>query len=108
MRTDITTKQLMKHSLPAMSIGSYLIDESFLSAFGEVERRMVADGTYVVFTAYLFQRGSAQSRDPDEMPARVECSSVRCGFAEGIGDHSSSLAHRKRFSRRAVICSLMF
>jgi len=60
-------EQLATHGLPALSIGSYLIDESFLSAlFENWESEWLQMATYVVFTAYLFQRGSAESRDPDE------------------------------------------
>jgi hypothetical protein len=60
-------EQLLTHGLPAISIGSYLIDKNFLSAlFENWESEWLQMATYVVFTAYLFQRGSAESRDPDE------------------------------------------
>lgn len=60
-------EQLATHGLPAISIGSYLIDESFLSAlFENWESEWLQMAIYVIFTAYLFQRGSAESRDPDE------------------------------------------
>ena len=60
-------EELATHGLPAISIGSYLMDESFLSAlFENWESEWLQMAIYVVFTAYLFQRGSAESRDPDE------------------------------------------
>ncbi|MDR6635917.1 hypothetical protein J2X72_004731 [Phyllobacterium sp. 1468] len=63
-------EQLAQHGLPAISIVQYLTNESFLSAlFENWESEWLQMATYVVLTAYLFQKGSAESRDPEGPPA---------------------------------------
>ncbi|MBB3147258.1 hypothetical protein FHS21_003674 [Phyllobacterium trifolii] len=62
-------EQLAQHGLPAISITQYLTNENFLSAlFENWESEWLQMATYVVLTAYLFQKGSAESRDPEEPP----------------------------------------
>ena len=64
-------EQLLTHGLPAISIGSYLVDQSFLSAlFENWESEWLQMATYVVLTAYLFQRGWAKSHDADGKSAK--------------------------------------
>jgi preprotein translocase subunit SecG len=59
-------EQLAQHGLPAISIVQYLTNENFLSAlFENWESEWLQMATYVVLTAYLFQKGSAESRDPE-------------------------------------------
>ena len=59
-------EQLAQHGLPAISIAQYLTNENFLSAlFENWESEWLQMATYVVLTAYLFQKGSAESRDPE-------------------------------------------
>jgi hypothetical protein len=59
--------ELAQHSQPAMGFGSYIVSGSFLSAlFENWESEFLQMATYVTLTAYLFQRGSAESNDPDE------------------------------------------
>ncbi|MDR6955548.1 glycerol uptake facilitator-like aquaporin [Ancylobacter sp. 3268] len=60
-------KELAEHRQAAMSLMAYLATGEFLSAlFENWESEFLQMATYVVFTAMLFQRGSAESRDPDE------------------------------------------
>ncbi|PSH65018.1 DUF6766 family protein [Phyllobacterium sophorae] len=60
-------EQLAQHGLQQISVGQYLTNENFLSAlFENWESEWLQMATYVVLTAYLFQKGSAESRDPDE------------------------------------------
>jgi hypothetical protein len=57
---------LARHMQPALSLTDYLSDESFLSAlFENWESEWLQMATYVGFTAFLFQKGSAESRDPE-------------------------------------------
>ena len=66
-------QQLTRHGLPSISISQYLTDENFLSAlFENWESEWLQMVTYVVFTAYLFQKGSAEFRDPDESSDQKE------------------------------------
>lgn len=51
----------------AISFGSYLGSGPFLSAlFENWESEFLQMWAYVMFTAYLFQRGSPESKNPDE------------------------------------------
>jgi hypothetical protein len=57
-------------ALASISIAQCLTNENFLSALIENwESEGLQMATYVVLTAYLFQNGSAESRDPEELPA---------------------------------------
>ena len=57
----------LEHGQPAMSFGQYLGSPSFLEATMENwESEFFQMGVFVLFTAFLFQRGSAESKDPDE------------------------------------------
>jgi hypothetical protein len=61
--------ELARHSLPAIGFVAYIVSGSFLSAlFENWESEFLQMAAYVIFTAYLFQRGSAESTDPDEPP----------------------------------------
>ena len=56
-------QQLVRHGLPSISLGQYLTNANFLSAlFENWESEWLQMATYVIFTAYLFQKGSAKSR----------------------------------------------
>lgn len=59
--------QLEMHGSKAISLLTYLGSGDFLSAvFENWESEFLQMGAYVILTALLFQRGSAESRDPDE------------------------------------------
>lgn len=63
-------EELVQHGRQAIELGAYLKGGTFLSAlFENWESEFLQMATYVVLTAMLFQRGSAESRDPDA-PAR--------------------------------------
>lgn len=58
--------ELFQHGRQPLPLGSYLMSGPFLSAlFENWESEFLQMATYVVLTAMLFQRGSAESRDPD-------------------------------------------
>lgn len=55
------------HGQTALAIGAYLTGGQFLSAlFENWESEFLQMWAYVMLTAYLFQRGSPESKDPDE------------------------------------------
>ncbi len=59
-------EELIQHGQRALPFGAYLTSGPFLSAlFENWESEFLQMATYVVLTAMLFQRGSAESRDPD-------------------------------------------
>lgn len=72
-------RELEEHGSPAIALSAYLATGDFLSAlFENWESEFLQMATYVMLTAMLFQRGSAESRDPDhpdrpndELPSRV-------------------------------------
>jgi hypothetical protein len=72
-------QQLREHGAAQLSLLAYLGSAAFQSAlFENWESEFLQMGAYVILTAMLFQRGSAESRDPDapfrpgdELPASV-------------------------------------
>jgi hypothetical protein len=56
----------LEHGGRAVSLGSYLLTGDFYEAtFENWESEFLQMGMYVVLTAYLFQRGSSESKSPD-------------------------------------------
>lgn len=57
---------LRRHGRPALSLLAYLGDPVFISTvFENWESEFLQMAVYVVLTAFLFQRGSSESKDPD-------------------------------------------
>ena len=66
---QVENEELLRHGEEALSLGAYTIDPSFLSSvFENWESEFLQMSAYVVLTAILIQRGSAESRDPDDPP----------------------------------------
>jgi membrane protein implicated in regulation of membrane protease activity len=60
-------EQLAEHFEPAISLAAYVVSGDFLSAlFENWESEFLQMSAYVVLTAYLVQRGSPESKKPDE------------------------------------------
>jgi len=95
-------EQLLEHGEQPIGAVAFLSDPQFLSAvFENWESEFLQMSAYVVLTAFLFQRGSAESEDPDapsrdgplsEMdrntraPAAVRKGRVlRWGYAHSLG-----------------------
>jgi hypothetical protein len=67
-RAEVQT--LAEHGAPPIGLLAYLRSGDFLSAlFENWESEFLQMSAYVVLTAILFQRGSAESRDPDRPDA---------------------------------------
>jgi hypothetical protein len=65
----VENEELDRHGREAISLAAYLADPSFLSSvFENWESEFLQMSAYVVLTAILVQRGSAESRDPDDPP----------------------------------------
>lgn len=65
-------QQLANHGQAQISVAQYLSDASFWSAlFENWESEWLQMAAYVALTAFLFQKGSAESLDPDN-PEREE------------------------------------
>lgn len=63
---QVENSNLAEHSAPATDLWSYLASGSFISAvFENWESEFLQMSFYVVLTAFLFQRGSSESKDPD-------------------------------------------
>lgn len=57
---------LARHGVPAVSLASYFVSPQFLSSlFENWESEFLQMSAYVIMTAMLLQRGSAESKDPD-------------------------------------------
>ena len=60
-------KELLDHGQPSVGLVAYVSTGEFLSAlFENWESEFLQMAAYVVLTAILFQRGSSESRDPDD------------------------------------------
>jgi hypothetical protein len=65
-------QELARHGQDAVTISTYAASGAFLSSvFENWESEFLQMSAYVVLTAILFQRGSAESRDPDQ-PGRED------------------------------------
>lgn len=66
-------EELLRHGEPPIGAIAFLGDPQFLSTvFENWESEFLQMSAYVVLTAVLFQRGSAESADPDEGPRDAE------------------------------------
>ncbi|MES2337406.1 MAG: DUF6766 family protein [Pseudomonadota bacterium] len=65
----VQNEQLRQHGEAAISLGQYAVDPHFISTvFENWESEFLQMSAYVVLTAFLFQKGSAESKDPDDGP----------------------------------------
>lgn len=63
---EVENKERLEDGLAALSFAAYLGSGAFLSSlFENWESEFLQMWAYVMLTAYLFQRGSPESRDPD-------------------------------------------
>ena len=66
---QVQNEELKRHGKELLSLGAYAVDPEFLSSvFENWESEFLQMSAYVVLTAMLIQRGSAESRDPDDPP----------------------------------------
>ena len=64
---SVYNEELEGHGAAAVGLLAYLVSGDFLSAlFENWESEFLQMSAYVMLTAMLFQRGSAESRDPDD------------------------------------------
>lgn len=64
---QVSNHELTEHGASPMTLGAYAVSGQFLSAlFENWESEFLQMSAYVMLTAFLFQRGSSESRDPDE------------------------------------------
>jgi hypothetical protein len=65
----VALEDATRHHLPAVSLIAYTVSPEFLSSvFENWESEFLQMSAYVMLTAFLFQRGSSESRDPDDPP----------------------------------------
>jgi hypothetical protein len=88
-------EELRQHGADEVSLFAYVATGDFLSAlFENWESEFLQMSAYVILTAILFQRGSAESRDPDDpnRPADLLTTSRVRPFFAWIYQHSLGLA----------------
>lgn len=65
----VTLEDAQRHGRAAMDLSAYLVSPEFLSSvFENWESEFLQMAAYVILTAFLVQRGSAESKDPDAPP----------------------------------------
>jgi hypothetical protein len=68
---SVYNEVLVSHSQAPIDLSRYVTSGHYLSAlFENWESEFLQMSAYVVLTAFLFQRGSAESKDPDECAAQ--------------------------------------
>ena len=66
MGWQVAVEALNRHGQPPIGAFAYLVDPGFISTvFENWESEFLQMSVYVVLTAYLVQRGSSESKDPD-------------------------------------------
>ena len=71
-------EQLLEHGEEPIGAMQFLSDPQFLSTvFENWESEFLQMSAYVVLTAFLFQKGSAESEDPDSPPRDGRLSNIR-------------------------------
>jgi len=76
---SVYNEELTQHGGIPLPLGAYASSGHFLSAiFENWESEFLQMSAYVMLTAMLFQRGSAESEDPDEPAAQAEDPAQRC------------------------------
>ena len=71
-------QQLIQHGEQPIGAIAFLSDPQFLSTvFENWESEFLQMSAYVVLTAFLFQKGSAESEDPDSSPRDGRLSNLR-------------------------------
>ena len=101
-------EELEEHQQPPIGILEYVQSGAFGEAvFENWESEFLQMGLYVVLTTFLFQRGSAESRDPDESEEEESSSSDhqqsplairKGGLVSKIYSHSLSIAFAVLFA----------
>ena len=101
------------HDQPAGTFVSYLASPAFLEVTMENwESEFLQMGAYVILTVFLYQRGSAESKDPDEpeeggtpgpTPERAPWPVRAGGLALALYRHSLSLAFLALFLAAFVL-----
>src|SRR5690242_12556698 len=70
---SVNNEELVEHGGDPLALTSYAVSGHFLSAiFENWESEFLQMSAYVMLTAILFQRGSAESEDPDEPASQDE------------------------------------
>jgi hypothetical protein len=65
----VENEELARHGGADLSLAAYATDSAFISSvFENWESEFLQMSTYVVLTAMLIQKGSSESRDPDDPP----------------------------------------
>jgi hypothetical protein len=65
----VQNEELARHGEATLSLAAYAADSEFISSvFENWESEFLQMSAYVVLTAMLIQKGSAESRDPDDPP----------------------------------------
>lgn len=77
----------LEHGGRAMSLAQFLSSSRFISVtFENWESEFLQMASYVILTAYLFQRGSAESRDPESADRPMDAATtVGWIYAHSLG-----------------------
>src|ERR1043165_3119959 len=87
---SVYNEELVAHTRTPITLSQYVTSGHYLSAlFENWESEFLQMSAYVVLTAFLFQRGSAESKDPDKKEPTER--NQRKPFKRRLFEHSLSL-----------------
>ncbi|MBW6424902.1 hypothetical protein KX729_25990 [Rhizobium sp. XQZ8] len=83
---SVYNEELAEHGAEHLALSSYALSGHFLSAiFENWESEFLQMSAYVMLTAILFQRGSAESKDPDKPASQDGDPKLKQGDAKAPG-----------------------
>nr|WP_238995244.1 DUF6766 family protein [Sphingomonas solaris] len=97
----VENEDLARHGGSAVTLGSYMGGPAFLSTvFENWESEFLQMATYVLLTAILIQRGSAESKDPEDPPRDQDLR------LKGMAPQAPPILHKGRLARAIYSRSL--
>jgi hypothetical protein len=107
---NVLNNQHAEHGLGQVSLTSYALSGHFLSAlFENWESEFLQMSAYVMLTAILFQRGSAESKDPDGAAAPdQDAAHERDNIDVPAPPRAGRLAHVLYSYSLGIVLSLLF
>lgn len=103
---QVANAHALRHGQPAMALASYTLSPEFLfSVFENWESELLQMSAYVLLTAFLIQRGSAESRDPDAPPRDADL--ARNLLAYSAADVRETISNGRTFDYEETIALTM-
>lgn len=105
----VQNEELLRHGQPPIGAVAFLNDPLFLSTlFENWESEFLQMAAYVVLTGFLFQRGSAESTDPDGPPRKGDTTARSADANAPAPLHRGALARWAYGHSLGIVLFLLF